>query len=200
MRQLPNERIIYFGDTARVPYGPKSPDTVLRYSREITSTCVTGREGARRRVQHRDRACAAGICARRIDLPIVGVIEPGRAPQRADAKRSSASSARRDDRLARLRAAIAAIAPNATIGTRLSALRAARRGRVARYRSDAADRGEYLAPSHERDVDTLVLGCTHYPLLKDRHRNLGRDVRLIDSAAGDGAETARRSARRGLLA
>ena len=67
IRQLPHERIIYFGDTARVPYGPKSPDTVRRYSHEIGAVPhVAGREGHRRRVQHRHRACAAHAAARAV--------------------------------------------------------------------------------------------------------------------------------------
>ena len=75
--QLPNESIIYFGDTARVPYGPKSPDTVVRYSREITSY-LKG-EGVKALVIACNTATAHALPAlrREFDLPIVGVIQPG---------------------------------------------------------------------------------------------------------------------------
>src|SRR5215212_11254379 len=77
IRQLPNESIIYFGDTARVPYGPKSPDTVLRYSREITS--YLQHEGVKALVVACNTATAHALPAlrREFQLPIVGVIEPG---------------------------------------------------------------------------------------------------------------------------
>src|SRR2546423_14321049 len=74
--QLPNESIIYFGDTARVPYGPKSPDTVLRYSREITSFLKN--EGVKALVVACNTATAHALPALKEEfhLPIVGVIEP----------------------------------------------------------------------------------------------------------------------------
>ena len=88
MRQLPDESIIYFGDTARVPYGPKSPDTVRRYSREIAASHRAGREGDRRRLQHRHRACARRRCSEEFPLPVIGVVEPGaRAAVRATRSR-----------------------------------------------------------------------------------------------------------------
>jgi glutamate racemase len=77
MKQLPNESIIYFGDTARVPYGPKSPDTVLRYSREITA--FLKEEGVKALVIACNTATAHALPAlrREYDIPIVGVIQPG---------------------------------------------------------------------------------------------------------------------------
>src|SRR5438045_5920440 len=77
INQLPNESIIYFGDTARVPYGPKSPVTVLRYSREITS--YLEKEGVKAVVVACKTATAHAVPAlrREFRLPIVGVIEPG---------------------------------------------------------------------------------------------------------------------------
>ena len=77
MRQLPNESIIYFGDTARVPYGPKSPDTVVRYSREIVD--FLRNEGVKTIVVACNTATAHALPTLRAenDLPIIGVIEPG---------------------------------------------------------------------------------------------------------------------------
>jgi len=75
--QLPNESIIYFGDTARVPYGPKSPDTVLRYSREITSYLMA--QGVKALVVACNTATAHALPALREEfaIPIIGVLEPG---------------------------------------------------------------------------------------------------------------------------
>ena len=77
LHALPGESTIYFGDTARVPYGPKSPDTVLRYSREITSY-LKG-EGVKALVIACNTATAHALPALReeYDMPIIGVIEPG---------------------------------------------------------------------------------------------------------------------------
>src|SRR2546428_6379790 len=77
MRQLPNESIVYFGDTARVPYGPKSPDTVCRYSREI-SAFLRG-EDVKAIVIACNTATAHALPVLRQELPFpaIGVVEPG---------------------------------------------------------------------------------------------------------------------------
>src|SRR3954468_3238514 len=77
IRQLPHESIVYFGDTARVPYGPKSPDTVRRYSREITAFLRD--EGVKGVVIACNTATAHAPYSLRaaFDMPIIGVIEPG---------------------------------------------------------------------------------------------------------------------------
>ena len=95
IRQLPHESIIYFGDTARVPYGPKSPDTVLRYSREITSYLKD--EGVKALVVACNTATRTRSgAAREFDMPIIGVIEPAPVLPRPRRRRNvSASSERR---------------------------------------------------------------------------------------------------------
>ena len=77
MRQLPNESVIYFGDTARLPYGPKSPDTVRRYSVEITHFLRD--QGVKTIVVACNTATAHALPALREDLPVpvIGVVEPG---------------------------------------------------------------------------------------------------------------------------
>src|SRR5881227_2915800 len=77
MRQLPHESLVYFGDTARVPYGPKSPETVRRYSREIASFLL--REGVKAVVVACNTATAHALPMLRQELPVpvVGVVEPG---------------------------------------------------------------------------------------------------------------------------
>lgn len=195
MSQLPDEDVIYFGDTARVPYGPKSPKTVQRYSREITSFLED--QGVKAVVIACNTATAHALEALRADftLPIIGVIEPG---SRAGARATTAGR-------------IGVIGTHGTIAS--GAYQRAIRAVDPRIDVTAAacplfvpfvEEGwldhpatslvaaEYLAPMTAAGVDTLVLGCTHYPLLKPLIADiLGPDVQLIDSAEETAAETAR---------
>ena len=77
MRQLPSESIVYFGDTARVPYGPKSPETVRRYSREITAFLLE--QGVKAIVVACNTSSAIALPELRLryDLPLLGVVRPG---------------------------------------------------------------------------------------------------------------------------
>src|SRR5512133_2073501 len=77
IRQLPAESLIYFGDTARVPYGPKSPDTVRRYSREISAFLIE--QGVKAIVVACNTATAHALPTLRneLDVPVIGVVEPG---------------------------------------------------------------------------------------------------------------------------
>jgi glutamate racemase len=194
MRQLPNESIIYFGDTARVPYGPKSPDTVLRYSREIIDF-LKG-EGVKAVVVACNTATAHALPALREenDLPIVGVIEPGsRAAARATRTRNvGVIGTHGTIRSGAYERAIASISPDARITALACPLFVplVEEG----WLDTEATRliaNEYLSPFKDAGVDTLVLGCTHYPLLKPVIGSVvGRDVRLIDSAEETAAETA----------
>ena len=194
MRQLPNESIIYFGDTARVPYGPKSPDTVVRYSREIVE--FLKHEGVKSIVVACNTATAHALPTLRAenDLPIVGVIEPGsRAAARATKSGSVGVIGTQGTVNSRAyEKAIAAAAPDARITARACPLFVplVEEGwldtEVTRLVAH-----EYLDSLHDADVDTLVLGCTHYPLLKAVIGDvIGRKVRLIDSAEETAAETA----------
>ena len=194
MRQLPNESIIYFGDTARVPYGPKSPDTVVRYSREIVD--FLKQEGVKSIVVACNTATAHALPTLRAenDLPIVGVIEPGsRAAARATKSGSVGVIGTQGTVNSRAyEKAIAAAAPEARITARACPLFVplVEEGwldtEVTRLVAH-----EYLDSLHDADVDTLVLGCTHYPLLKAVIGDvIGRKVRLIDSAEETAAETA----------
>jgi glutamate racemase len=186
MHQLPNESIIYFGDTARVPYGPKSPDTVLRYSREITSY-LRG-EGVKALVIACNTATAHALPAlrREFDFPIVGVIEPGA---------RAAVSATRSKRVGVIGTAgtiksrayekeIRKLLPDVSLTAQACGLFVplVEEGWLDTEPTRAIARN-YLAPFVTAEVDTLVLGCTHYPLIKTVIGNVvGREVRLIDSA------------------
>ena len=195
MRQLPNESIIYFGDTARVPYGPKSPDTVLRYSREITEF-LKG-QGIKAMVIACNTATAHALAALREenDLPIVGVIEPG---SRAAARATTGGKIGVIGTYGTINSrayekAIAAVAPDATI-TALPCPLFVPLVEEGWLETEATSliAKEYLTPLVHAKIDTLVLGCTHYPLLKHViGTTVGRDVRLIDSAEETAAETGR---------
>jgi glutamate racemase len=191
MKQLPNESIIYFGDTARVPYGPKSPDTVLRYSREITSYLIG--QGVKTMVVACNTATAHALPALReeFQVPIVGVIEPGARAVAAATKTRKVGVIGTAGTI-RSRAyekEIRKLVPDADIIAQACALFVplVEEGWVDTEPTRAIARN-YLAPLVAAEVDTVVLGCTHYPLMKTVIGNVvGRDVRLIDSAE----ETAR---------
>lgn len=194
IRQLPHESVIYFGDTARVPYGPKSPDTILRYSREITSY-LKG-EGVKALVIACNTATAHALPTLRqeFEMPIIGVIEPGA---------RAAAAATRTKRVGVIGTAgtiksgvyekeIIKLLPGAEVTAQACALFVplVEEGWVDTEPTRAIARN-YLAPLVSADVDTLVLGCTHYPLMKTVIGNVvGRQVRLIDSAHETARETA----------
>ena len=204
IRQLPHERIIYFGDTARVPYGPKSPDTVRRYSREISTYLTSQDVKAIVIACNTATAHALPMLQRDLTIPVIGVVEPG-------ARAAVAASRRRELGVigtvgtigsGAYERAIRHLAPDAHIVARACPLF------VPLVEEGWLDRDatrliaqEYLAPLRAAGVDTLVLGCTHYPLLKPiLSELLGSDVVLIDSAHETAVETAAVLSARGLLA
>ncbi len=202
MERLPNESMVYFGDTARVPYGPKSPATVVRFSFENVELLT--RRGIKAVVVACNTATAHALPAlrERFDLPIVGVVGPGA---------RAAVGATRSGR-------VGVIGTYGTIGSGAyeKALRAIRPdldvvSRACPLFVPLAEEGmtdhpaarlvaaEYLAPFRDDGIDTLILGCTHYPLLKPViAETLGPDVTLIDSAEETARETATLLAERGL--
>ena len=204
MRQLPDERIIYFGDTARVPYGPKSPDTVRRYSREISEFLASQDVKAIVVACNTATAHALPVLQREFDLPVLGVVEPGARAAVAASKRHELGVIGTAGTIGSgaYERAIRQIAPDAHILARACPLF------VPLVEEGWLDRDatrliatEYLAPMQDAGVDTLVLGCTHYPLLKPLLGEiLGPEVVLIDSAEETAAETARVLGARGLRA
>jgi glutamate racemase len=191
MRQLPAERIVYFGDTARLPYGPKSRETVTQFS--IQNTEFLLRQGVKMVVVACNTASSVALDAltKRNDVPIVGVIQPGAL---------AAVSATRVGRIG-------------VIGTEGTIASHAYKREIHKLDRDAvviekscplfvplAEEGwtdrevtlviahEYLTPLRDGGVDAVVLGCTHYPILKNTIAKVfGPGVKLIDSAE----ETAR---------
>lgn len=183
---LPGEHIVYFGDTARVPYGGNSPDTIVRYSLE--NTCFLMEHDIKLLVVacNTSSSCAIDHLRRFANIPVVEVIEPSV---------EGAVQATRNKR-------IGVIGTKATIGSGvhqkqiLALLPEAKVFPAAcpllvplveeRFASHQASRlivREYLKPLLAENIDTLILGCTHYPLLRDIiEEEAGPDVAIVDPA------------------
>lgn len=182
---LPHENIVYFGDTARVPYGSKSDDVVTRYgiedARLLTSYGVKVIVVACNTVS----SVAIDNISEEFDIPIIGVILPG-----AD----EAIRKTRNNRIGIIgtRATIASNAYEKTIHYMRDDIQTfsvpcplfvpiAEEGYEDHEIADIMA-NEYLGNLKEENIDTLILGCTHYPLLKRAINNvIGSDVQLVDS-------------------
>lgn len=204
IKQLPHESVLYFGDTARVPYGPKSPDTVRRYSREIADFLRD--QGVKSIVIACNTATAHALTALReqFDMPVIGVVEPGARAAVAVTTRGRIGVIGTVGTIksGAYERAIRAIDSDVFIAARACPLFVplVEEGWTDHDATRLVAR-EYLEPLIAADIDTLVLGCTHYPLLKPLLREvLGPDVRLIDSAEETAAETARTLAAANLTA
>ena len=184
-RALPREPLIYLGDSARVPYGTKSPDTVIRYSLEAAGHLL-GRN-VKMLVIACNTATAAALPAlrERLDIPVIGVVEPGAraAVQRTSGKVGVVAT----EGTVKSRAytkAIKALAPRVEVIESPAPLFVplAEEGwantHVAREVAEI-----YLEPLVDAGIDTLVLGCTHYPILRGTiEQVVGDAVRIVDSA------------------
>ncbi len=186
MARLPWESTLFLGDTARVPYGTKSGEVVNRYA------LANGRFLAERGIKLLLVACntasavAVEALARDLPIPVLGVIEPG-AKAAATASRSGRIGVIGTPGTIRSRAyerALRQNRPDATVVSRACPLfvplaeEGWTEGEVPRL---AAQR--YLGELAAADVDALVLGCTHYPLLRDVIAEvMGSNVALVDSA------------------
>jgi glutamate racemase len=195
VRRLPAERVLYFGDTARVPYGPKSPGTVVRYAREIT-TWLEG-EGVKAVVVACNTATAHALptLQAEFDLPVIGVIEPGARAAVAAAGSGVIGVIGTAGTIASgaYARAIWALAPNATVVSQACPLFVplVEEGWTEHPATRIVAR-EYLAPIIAARAPAVVLGCTHYPLLRSLLADvLGGDARLIDSAEATADEAAR---------
>jgi len=183
---LPGETIFYIGDTARVPYGGKSRRTVERYSIEIGGLLLA--ERAKMIVVACNTASALAV-PRMQDLfkvPVQGVVEPG-------ARAAVAASKKRRVGVIGTRATIASgayehairsLAPDVEVFSEACPLLVPLI-EEGLFDDSITDQvlARYLDPLLGRGIDTLVLGCTHYPLLRDAMaRAAGPDVQLVDSA------------------
>jgi glutamate racemase len=190
--RLPRESTVYFGDTARVPYGPKSPDTVRRYSLEILEWLVGQGVKAVVVACNTSTAHALESLVAMAPVPVIGVIEPGaRAAVRASpvgpvgvigTAGTVASGA--------YPRAIAALAPGVRVLQQACPLFVplVEEGWLEHPATELVAR-EYLAPLLAEGIEALVLGCTHYPLLAPLLAEVaGAGVTLVDSA-GETATT-----------
>lgn len=182
---LPGEHLLYLGDTARVPYGIKSPETVTRYSFECAEFMM--QRGVKLLVVACNTVSAISIdrIRARIDVPVVGVIEPG-AKAAVGASRQGRIGVIGTETTIRSEAyvrAIRAMMPSAEVRSRACPLfvplaeEGWTEGEIVRLIAE-----RYLDYFSGSDIDTLVLGCTHYPLLKGVIQSVMGGVTLIDSA------------------
>lgn len=186
MRQIPNERIVYFGDTARVPYGSKSKDNIIKFSRQIIRFLQTENVKAIVIACNTASVLALDEMQQEFDLPILGVVKPG-------AKVAVETTANKRIGL---------------IGTEANI----RSGVYTRYIKSLDDEAKvfekacplfvplveegwlhdditlqvasrYLEELKEKDIDTLIMGCTHYPLIRSTIRKvMGDKVNLVNPA------------------
>ena len=186
MWNLPNERIVYFGDTARVPYGSKSKETVIKYSKQIIRFLKT--EGVKAIVVACNTASAFALeeVENGLNIPIIGVIKPG-----ADVSVKTTRNGR-----------IGVIGTEATIHSqvyntfihninpRIQIIEKAcpllvplvEEGLI-RDSVTVEIANRYLKELQESDIDTLILGCTHYPLLRSTIGNImGEKITLVNPA------------------
>ena len=182
---LPKEDIVYFGDTARVPYGSKSNSTVIEYSIQDAKFLMNKNVKAIVVACNTSSSVALNDLRKCFNVPVIGMIEPGS---------QAALKATRNGRIG-------------VIGTRATVNNKAYSNQIKRFNSDVqifekacplfvplAEEGwikhkatydiaeEYLKELREKEIDTLVLGCTHYPILSEVIQDvIGNKVNLIDS-------------------
>ena len=202
--RLPRESVIYFGDTARVPYGPKSPDTVRRYSSEILAFLLKRGVKAVVVACNTSTAHALSTLQQQSPVPVVGVIEPGARAAVAATRTGTIGVIGTAGTIASgaYERAITALRPDARVHSRPCPLFVplVEEGWFEHPAAELIAR-EYLEPLQRAKVDVLVLGCTHYPLLKSLlARVMGPEGKLVDSAEETATVVARELERLSLLA
>ena len=186
MEALPRENTVYLGDTARSPYGTKSAETVLRYSFENSDFLI--QKGVKIVVVACNTSTAIALEALKesLSIPVVGVIEPGvkRALEKTSSKRIGVIGTEATIQSGAYTRALKALDPGVEVYSRSCPLF------VPLVEEGWLDHPvvnmtveSYLGSLKQSGIDTLILGCTHYPLLKKAIRKfMGRGVELVDSA------------------
>ena len=186
MRQLPNENIVYFGDTARVPYGSKSKDNIIRYSRQIINFLKTKNVKAIVIACNTASALALDVVREEIDIPIIGVVEPGAraALEVTQTKKIGVIGTEATIRSAMYEKIIQGHDSEATvIGKACPLFVPLVEEGFAKHKVTEEIIDYYLASLLETDIDSLILGCTHYPLLRSRIREyVGDRITLVNPA------------------
>ena len=186
MRNLPSEKIVYFGDTARLPYGSKSKDTIIRYSRQIVRFLQSRKVKAIVVACNTASALALDTLEKEIDIPIIGVVKPGArvAAQATESKRVGVIATEATIRSGLYTKLIQEIDPESSVIGKPCPLFVplVEEG----WRKDPITEmiaRRYLEVLQEQDIDTLILGCTHYPLLRKLIGDImGDKVRLVNPA------------------
>ncbi len=186
MRQIPNENIIYFGDTARVPYGSKSKETITKYSRQIVRFLREQNVKAIVAACNTASAYALEEIEQEIDIPIIGVVKPG-AKVAAEVTKNGK---------------IGVIGTEGTIGSHIYATYINKinpditvLGKACPLFVPLVEEGlwqdpvtdeianRYLGGLVDSDIDTLILGCTHYPMIRSTvGKIMGENVTLVNPA------------------
>jgi len=186
MRQLPNEKIVYFGDTARVPYGSKSQDTIIRFSRQIVRFLRTQDVKAIVVACNTASSYAIDTLEKELDIPIIGVVHPGA---------KAAVEATQNKK-------IGVIATEGTIGSGIYSRVIGDMdadckviGKPCPLFCPLIEEGLWVDPVTDEiarryleelidiDIDTLILGCTHYPLIRSTLQKIvGDKVTLVNPA------------------
>lgn len=186
MEALPNEKIIYFGDTARVPYGNKSPETVLLYTKQIVEFLLSKGVKALLIACNTASAVALEQIRDKIPVPIIGVIKPGaRAAAEVTkngkigviATRATVASGLYEDFLLSINPGLRVYQTPCPLFVPLA--------EEGWFHDPVTEEitARYLKPLLSENIDSLVLGCTHYPLLKDVIGKVaGPSVTLVNPA------------------
>nr|WP_281247187.1 glutamate racemase [Enterococcus termitis] len=187
LKQLPNERLIYLGDTARCPYGPRPAEQVVQFTWEMTNFLLE--KNIKMLVIACNTATAVALeqIKAQLDIPVVGVILPGtRAALKATKNnRVGVIGTAGTIKSGAYEQALQAKAPK-TIVTSLACPKFVPIVESNETHSSVAKKvvSETLNPLLLKQLDTLILGCTHYPLLRPLIQNvMGNQVKLIDSGA-----------------
>lgn len=183
---LPRESTVYLGDTARAPYGTKSVETVLRYSFENSAFLVD--KGVKIVVVACNTSTAIALkqLKERLSIPVIGVIEPGvrRALKTTKNRKVGVIGTEATIQSRAYTHALKAVNPAIEVYSRACPLFVplVEEGWIDNEVVEVTAKA-YLQGFKQSGIDTLILGCTHYPLLKKAIRKfMGRSVRLVDSA------------------
>nr|WP_281169474.1 glutamate racemase [Enterococcus caccae] len=187
MKQLPNERLIYLGDTARCPYGPRPAEQVVQFTWELTNFLLE--KNIKMLVIACNTATAVALeeIKTKLDIPVVGVILPGtRAALKATkSNRIGIIGTAGTIKSSAYEKALKSKAPNTFVSS-LACPKFVPIVESNEFHSSVAKKvvSETLNPLQLKKLDTLILGCTHYPLLRPLIQNvMGSHVKLIDSGA-----------------
>ena len=171
MRQLPEENVVYFGDTARVPYGSKSKNNIIRYSRQIIRFLRTKNVKAIVIACNTASALALETVQKEIDIPIIGVIIPGARAAVSETRNGKigvlgTEATIRSETYTKV---IHQLKPDAEVlGKPCPLFVPLVEEGFAKHKITQEVIDIYLSDMKKTDIDTMILGCTHYPLLRSR--------------------------------